>query len=183
MKQVILDKNDLMTSFQSLSSDECKDLITRRLRGIDDKLPPPEIRIDEDYEDIFIRIIPQIEKPENIFNALINLYESSINEFYETKKIDNIFIAIITMVRILLVGDYKSKFYRNEYEMANKNKLAIKACKLTDELLKKLQSYTDGASQHLLIEALTLIDASHYISQNVYIDIPSILYSSLSGEK
>ncbi|MFZ4525116.1 MAG: hypothetical protein ACOYOE_06095 [Chlorobium sp.] len=182
MKQVILYKNDLITSFQSLSTDECKDLITRRLRGIDDKLPPPEIRIDEDYEDIFIRIIPQIEHPENIFNALINLYESTINEFYETKNIDSIFIAIITMVRILLVGDYKSKFYRNEYVMVKKNELSIKACELTEELQKKLQLYTDEASQHLLNEALALLEASHFISQDVYIDIPSILYSSLSGE-
>ena len=87
------------------------------------------------------------------------------------------------MVRILLVGDYKSKFYRNQEVMDKKNILAKKACELTDKLLKKLQSYTDEASERIVIEALSLVETSHLISQNVYIDIPSILYSGLSGEK
>ena len=179
------DSESLNSWLQGLSVVQWKTLISRRLRGLDDKLPPPEIRIDEKYEDIFIRLIPQLTNPENVFNAIITLYEEAITEFDRDDCFDNIrvvqwFSGIIAIVRFVLVRNYTNKF-NHEKTLKCKNKLAAQACKLTKQFQKKLQYKEDKISKQLLRKVLFLLDDSITMNKKFNIGTANFFYSSLKG--
>ncbi len=185
MKQRLKKKKELYVALKSLSCAEWKTLIRKRLLGLEDELPPIEIRIDEENEDIFIRLIPQLNNPKNAFDAIISLYEDEINSINGLVSFEaNIFTAIIVLVRFVIIRNYDSNF--DDEILMYKHEISIKAYKLTHSLQNKLQNNEDDISKRLLKEASYLLEDivisdSVPIINQMNIEIAGIYYSSLKG--
>ena len=167
------DINSLIAWFQGLSTEQWYTLIDGRLRGLDNQLPSPEIRIDEDPEDIFIRFIPRLNNPENAFHAIIKIYEEIVNGFIIHGTIDNSrfasrFASIILLARFVLVRNYEN--YYDKKFVRVKNMLSEKAYDITEILHTKLteKQSDEKTFKRLMMEVSNLLkDYEFYIAKNI----------------
>lgn len=96
--------NEIMDKLNDLNLVEWKRLVLARLKGGHTFLPQPNLQVDEEYEDIIIRLIPKLENPQYALHSLIELLDDAVNDIKINGVInEDYFISLLFVIRYLMI--------------------------------------------------------------------------------
>lgn len=109
--------SEIMEKLNGLNLVEWKMLVLARLKGEYTFLPQPNLQVDEEWEDIIIRLIPLLDDPRYALHSLIELLNDAVNDIKKNGMMnEGYFISLLFVIRYLMIDISNKYSYKEEVD-------------------------------------------------------------------